>query len=119
MKRFGVVLLATAMLATANRSTRALAEEMPAMSMPAQTDHAALAAMYEADARSLQQKVASHQLMLERYRNAPALPKGSPFPKEVLVNHCRKLVESYQQAAKDAQEMAKMEQQLAQAGTPK
>ena len=88
-----------------------------AQDMPAVTDHAALAKMYQADAAELRKKAASHQVMLERYKNAVAPPKGIPFPKEAMVEHCRKLISSYEQAAKDADEMAKMERELAQAAT--
>lgn len=87
--------------------------------MPDVADHAALAAMYSSDAKALREKVASHQLMLERYEKAGVSAKGMPFPKEALVQHCRKLVAAYEQGAADAEQMAKMEGELAKASPAK
>ena len=65
-------------------------------------DHAAIAASYDQEAKDAQAKVASHELMLSRYKNMPMLPKGSPVNKEQMVSHCQKLVDSYKEAAKEA-----------------
>ena len=83
--------------------------------MPSVTDHAALAAMYAADAKTLRDKAASHELMLARYEHASVPSKGVAFPKAALVQHCRKLVAAYKEAATDAEQMAKMERELAKA----
>lgn len=83
--------------------------------IPAASDHAALAAMYSSEAKELRGKVADHELMLHRYENAMTSAKGIPFPKATLVQHCRKLIASYKEAATNAEAMAKMEKQLAEA----
>jgi hypothetical protein len=82
---------------------------------PDAKDHAALAAMYSSEDKALRQKVADHELMLHRYENAATFAKGIPFPKATLVQHCRKLVASYKEAASNAEALAKMEGELAQA----
>lgn len=86
--------------------------------LPAASDHAALAAMYSSEAATLRGKAAEHELMLQRYENASVPAKGAPFPKAALVQHCRKLLASYRQAASDAEAMAKLERELAGPGTP-
>ena len=83
--------------------------------VPDANDHAVLAAMYSSEAKALRQKVADHELMLHRYENAATSAKGIPFPKATLVQHCRKLVASYKEAAANAEALAKMEGELAQA----
>lgn len=83
--------------------------------MPSVTDHMALAAMYAGEAKTLRAKAASHQLMLERYDRATLPSKGIAFPKAALVQHCRRLVASYSDAAKQAEELAKTERELARA----
>ena len=83
--------------------------------VPDPNDHAALAAMYSSEAKALRQKVADHEIMLHRYENAATSAKGIPFPKATLVQHCRKLVASYKEAASNAEALAKMERELAQA----
>lgn len=60
-RRLGRSALATLLiLGIASPPVRA-ADEMPSI-----TDHAALASMYTAEAKTLRAKAASHQLMLER-----------------------------------------------------
>ncbi|MBY0275289.1 hypothetical protein K2Z84_08110 [Candidatus Binatia bacterium] len=86
--------------------------------LPAASDHAALAAMYTSEAATLRGKAAEHELMLQRYENASIPAKGAPFPKAALVQHCRKLVATYRQAASDAQTMAQLERELAGTATP-
>lgn len=83
--------------------------------VPDPNDHAALAATYSSEAKALRQKVADHELMLHRYENAMTSAKGIPFPKATLVQHCRKLVASYKEAASNAEALAKVEGELAQA----
>lgn len=83
--------------------------------VPDANDHAALAAMYSSEAKTLREKVADHELMLHRYESAATSAKGIPFPKATLVQHCRKLVASYKEAASNAEALAKMEGELAQA----
>lgn len=110
----GWTLAALLILGMASRQALA-ADEMPSI-----TDHAALASMYSGDAKVLREKAASHQLMLERYEKPAFFPsKGIAFPKAALVQHCRKLVASYTESAKDADQMAKMERELAQASAGK
>jgi hypothetical protein len=82
---------------------------------PDANDHAALAAMYSSEARALREKVAEHQLMLHRYESAAAPAKGIPFPKATLVKHCRTLVASYKEAESNAEALAEIERELAQA----
>lgn len=93
----------------------ALAAHVSAGELPGTTDHAALATMYSREAKALREKVASHEVMLQRYEKAAVPAKGAPFPKAALVQHCRSLIAAYQQAATDAEQLAKMEQALAQA----
>lgn len=83
--------------------------------VPDANDHAALAARYSSEAKALREKVADHELMLHRYENAATSGKGVPFPKATLVQHCRKLVASYKEAASNAEALAKMEGELAEA----
>lgn len=80
---------------------------------PDPNDHAALAAAYSSEAKALRQKAAEHELMLQRYESAATSAKGVPFPKATLVQHCRKLVASYEQAASSAEALSKMEGELA------
>lgn len=82
---------------------------------PDPNDHAALAAAYSSEAKALRQKAADHELMLRRYESAATSAKGVPFPKATLVQHCRKLVASYKEAASNAEALSKMEGQLAEA----
>lgn len=86
--------------------------------LPAASDHAALAAMYAGEATTLRGKAAEHESMLQRYESASVPAKGAPFPKAALVQHCRKLIASYRQAASDAETLAKLERELAGTGTP-
>jgi hypothetical protein len=76
-------------------------------------DHAALASSYQAEAKDALQKAAMHQTMLNRYKNAPTLPKGTAVPKQAMVQHCQKLVDSYTQAASQASDLAKLHQDAA------
>lgn len=78
-------------------------------------DHAAMASSYQQEAKDAQAKVASHELMLSRYKNMPMLPKGSPTTKEQMVKHCQSLVDSYKEAAKQASDLAKAHTEMAQA----
>ena len=104
-----ILVLAVAVLLTAG-AVRSLGAGEP---VPEASDHAALAAMYAGEAKVLRQKVAEHQLMLRRYENAAQFQKSMPFPKAALVQHCRKLVASYEEAASNAETLAKMEAELA------
>lgn len=77
-------------------------------------DHAALAASYQAEAQAAQAKVAEHEKMLERYERLPMIPKGSAtLPKEAMIKHCQKLIESYEAAAAEATDLAKAHQEMA------
>lgn len=76
-------------------------------------EHASLAQAYEAEAKQAQEKVAQHQLMLSRYKNAPTIQKGLNVPMAPMVGHCQKLVDSYKQVASEAGELAKMHRQAA------
>lgn len=107
--RIAALAVAFLLAATAGRTVGA------AEQVPEEHDHAALAAMYTGEARELQQKVAEHELMLRRYERAASFPKGVPFPKATLVQHCRKLIASYQEAESNAAALAKMEAELARA----
>ena len=77
-------------------------------------DHAAMASDYQAEAKEAQAKAASHQLMLDRYKNMPMLPKGSPVTRDQMVKHCQKLVDSYKETATEAGDLAKAHQSMAQ-----
>lgn len=76
-------------------------------------DHAAMAASYDQEAKDAQAKVASHELMLSRYKNMPMLPKGSPMGMEQMVPHCQKLIDSYKETAKQASDLAKAHREMA------
>jgi|SRR5581483_9223501 len=76
-------------------------------------DHAAMASSYQAEAKAAQQKVAEHETMLSRYKNAPVFPKGAPFPKEAMTKHCQKLIDAYKQAGVEAGDLAKLHQEAA------
>lgn len=101
-----------ALVATGLAASAAAQQPLPALG-----DHAALAAMYESEAKTLREKVAAHELMLKRYENASVPPKGAPFAKAALTRHCRDLVATYEQAAIDAHAMATMERALADASS--
>jgi hypothetical protein len=92
-----------------------LASAAPAMAQADQPmDHAAMAASYQEEAKAAEAKVASHQLMLSRYEHmGPMLPKGSGTTKEAMVKHCQKLVDSYKDAAAQANDLAKAHQAMA------
>lgn len=76
-------------------------------------DHEAIAASYDQEAKDAQAKVASHELMLGRYKNMPMLPKGSAVNKEQMVSHCQKLIDSYKDSAKQASDLAKVHREMA------
>jgi hypothetical protein len=76
-------------------------------------DHAALAASYDQDAKDAQQKAASHEVMLGRYKNMPMLPKGSAVNKEQMVKHCQSLVDSYKATATQASDLASAHRAMA------
>lgn len=76
-------------------------------------DHAAMAASYDQEAKDAQAKVASHELMLGRYKSMPMLPKGSAVNKDQMVSHCQKLVDSYKDTAKQASDLAKAHREMA------
>jgi len=77
-------------------------------------DHAAMASSYQAEAKEAQAKAASHELMLNRYKNQMTFPKGSPTTKEQMVKHCQTLVDTYKEAAAQAGDLAKAHQEMAQ-----
>lgn len=78
-------------------------------------DHAAMASSYQEEAKAAQEKAERHQLMLDRYEKMPTLPKGTSATKDMMVKHCQKLVDSYQQSAAQATDLAKLHQQAAEA----
>jgi hypothetical protein len=73
------------------------------------SDHEALAAHYEAEAKALEAKSADHERMREAYERAGRYPawKGG------LVQHCNILILKYREAAQENRELAKMHHQLA------
>lgn len=73
------------------------------------TDHEALAAHYEAEAKALETKAADHGKMAEAYDRAGRYPaaKGGG------VQHCNSLVFKYREAAQENRELAKMHHELA------
>ena len=103
--RFLVVVATFAFLAVAVPALRAQDS--------APMDHAAMAASYEQEAKDAQAKAATHEVMLGRYKNLPMLPKGSAVNKEQMVGHCQKLVDSYQDTAKQATDLAKAHREMA------
>ena len=101
-----LAIVASAVLLVSASSVRAQAE--------APMDHAAMASSYDAEAKAAQAKVASHELMLARYKSLPMLPKGSPTTKEQMVKHCQSLVDSYKEAATQAGDLATAHRAMAQ-----
>lgn len=101
-RRFLVTLAAAGILAGSAGPLAVLAADDAAAPM----DHAALAASYEKEAKDARQMAAQHQTMLNRYKNAPSIPKGSALPKEAMVEHCQKLMDAYGQAAAQADSLA-------------
>lgn len=104
-----------ASLATPLVLTSLVAAALAAQPVVPPADHAALAASYANEAKTLREQAAAHELMLQRYEKAAAPAKGAPFPKASLTQHCRKLVAAYRQAATDADALAGMERALAEA----
>jgi len=73
------------------------------------SDHEALAAHYEAEAKALEAKAADHQEQAKAYERAgryPAVKGGG-------VQHCNSLVFKYRDAAQENRELAKMHHELA------
>jgi hypothetical protein len=101
------------MMATAMVAFLAVAVPASHAQDSAPTDHAAMAASYDQEAKDAQAKVASHEKMLETYKDMPMLPKGSAVSKEQMVAHCQKLVASYKDTAKQASDLAKAHREMA------
>lgn len=74
-----------------------------------ESDHEALAAHYEAEAKALEAKAADHEEMRKAYERAGRYPaaKGGG------VQHCNSLVLKYREAAQENRELAKMHHELA------
>jgi len=106
----GILTLAAGLLCTAMLTAPAFGEEAAPMDA---AEHQSMAKSYQDESKEAAEKVASHTLMLNRYKTAPILPKGSPLPKREMVNHCQKLVDAYKQAATEAGSLAKLHQQAA------
>jgi hypothetical protein len=74
------------------------------------TDHAALAAQYEQEAKTLREKVQLHRDMEKAYDG----PKYSKVMQGAgMRNHCKRLIASYESAAADAEALAKEHQAAA------
>ena len=86
-------------------------EPTPAAIQGAKTrsEHTAIADAYEKEAVEMRQKATDHKAMIASYEKAPGYLKA----KSGLVQHCRSLISSYEKAAKDADQMAKMHRDLA------
>lgn len=72
--------------------------------------HEALASHYEAEAKLFEDKVATHEQLLEHFKREPWLFGRQGVDYE---NHCNKLIQIYRQAADENLEMAKMHRELA------
>jgi len=80
-------------------------------------DNAALAAGYEAEAKSLRAKAESHREMLAAYDKSPAYKRQHPGGGlAVMKQHCQKLIDSYTSAAAEAEALAKEHQGMEGAG---
>ena len=81
-----------------------LALATPRIAWSQATDHAALAAQYEQEAKTLRDKAHVHQEMEAAYDG----PKYSKVTNHAgMRNHCKRLISSYEAAAADAEALAK------------
>ncbi len=75
------------------------------------TDHEALATQYESEARSLLQMAEQHKAMARAYETlAAGSTKGGAA---AFVEHCRRLVAKYEEAAAEYTQLAMLHHQLA------
>jgi hypothetical protein len=74
-------------------------------------DHAALAAQYEQEAKDARAKAEAHKAMEKRYAAVQVSKTGQWIPG--MQNHCRRLIAEYEDAADDAEELAKLHREAA------
>jgi len=74
-------------------------------------DHAALAAQYEQEAKDARAQAEKHKAMKKRYDAIPPAKLGSTGG--TMENHCKRLIADYENAAADADAMAKAQRELA------
>ena len=79
-------------------------------SMPAITDHAAMATWYEKEAATNREKVKSMELMKAAYAKSPGFVQGMAGAggKTDIPRHCDLLIQSYTKAAEEDDQMAKI-----------
>ena len=111
MTRKTLAIIAATIVVLGASTARAADPEEAVPSTPA--EHATAASAYDAEAKQAQEKSASHQLMANRYRNAPVPQKGLNVPMTAMANHCQKLADSYKQAASEATSLAEIHRDAA------
>jgi hypothetical protein len=74
-------------------------------------DHAALAAQYEQEAKDARAQAEKHKAMKKRYDAIPASKLGTPG--NSMENHCQHLIAEYEDAASDAEALAKLHREAA------
>ena len=79
-------------------------------SMPAITDHAGMAAWYENEVSTNQQKAKDMAVMKAEYAKSPGFVRGISGlgGKTDIPRHCDLLISSYTKAAEEAEQFAKM-----------
>lgn len=110
--RVRLAIVAAALLMLGAAITRASEPEGVPMTA---AEHLAAANAYDAEAKQDLEKAASHQLMADRYEHATVPQKGLAVPMTAMANHCRKLAESYKQAASEAGSLSKIHREAAKA----
>lgn len=83
----------------------ALAENI---AMQTKADHEKIAAMYEAEAKQLEGKIAMHEGMANVYKSG-----GTKAPNAGVIYHCKDVIKSYKNAIDDNLELAKHHHEMA------
>ncbi|MDE2423946.1 MAG: hypothetical protein KGN31_07020 [Betaproteobacteria bacterium] len=89
-------------------SSSSLSVEQKIIDAKSKTDHEALAAQYEKDAKDLQAKAQEHKEMARAYEKIGYLTEKHDF-----VRHCNSLAQKYEEAAKENLALAKLHRGLA------
>jgi hypothetical protein len=79
-------------------------------------DHEAIASYYEKESATAKDKAMEHRKLAETYRTLAVSGRGIQFPME---NHCRQLVQTYENAAADNAALAEAHRQMAREATQK
>ncbi len=105
----GVVLQFAAVSPLLMYGNLALAEHHEGMmAMETKADHEKVAAMYQDEAKLLQDKIAQHERMQKGYQ-----AKGGKFGGASMMNHCKSIVANYNAAIKDNLALAKHHHDMA------